>query len=127
MLHVTYVHARTHACTHTTPHTHTDTHTQTQTHRHTDTHTHKHTHTHTHTHRQSPLSELDNTKESMTFNILSQLAVVSTSSHFSNISLQHHLTLSEYPASISSSRLLDSPNSSPITFHLVAYCEVMCW
>ena len=61
----------------------------------------------------------------MTVNNLLQEAVVSIASHFSNIWLQHHLTLVGYPASIARSLPLGRPSSVPITFQSAAYCGVM--
>ena len=63
--------------------------------------------------------------DSMTVNSFSQEAVLSTSSHFSNIWLQHHLALVGYPASIAFNSPLGRLSSVPITFQSAAYCGVI--
>ena len=76
----------------------------------------------------SPLSGAlqDTAGDSMTINNFFQEAVASISSHFSNIWLQHHLTLVGHPPSMAFSSPLGRPSSVPITFQSAAYCGVMC-
>ena len=56
----------------------------------------------------------------------SKEAVVSISSHFSNILLQHFFGLVGLAASIIFNSSLDMPSSIPITFQSAAYTGVIC-
>ena len=74
-----------------------------------------------------PLSEsLDIAGDLMAANILSQEAQLSTSSHISNILLQHRLKFVGHSASMVFSSPMGRPSNVPITLHSAAYLGVMC-